>query len=340
MKRDAPGIGRRGFVGLSVASAAATLPLARPALAQGARPRTWRFGSPMPTNSNYHQAMVIFADEMAKLSNNRIKVELYPAGQLGGLKDMLTSVQLGTQTMLITVPAWFSSFVHPMDVFTLPFIVGSPQQLRAALDGPFGQRMSGWCSAAGFQPLGWWLTGPRHMLNNVRPIHLPADMAGIKLRVIASQVYIETFRMLGANPVALDTSEVYLGLQQHAIDGLENPYPDIVVNKYYEVAKYLSTTGHVVDFFIAAMNQQLWEGLPPAEKDMVKQAMKTASDWQWAEQPRSLDEAYGKLRSVLQVNETTPDERAAFVKATRPVYQKFEASIGKDVIEQAIQALS
>jgi C4-dicarboxylate-binding protein DctP len=242
--------------------------------------------------------------------------------------------------MLITVPAWFSSFVHQMDVFSLPFLVASLPRLRAALEGPLGQRMAGYCAAAGFQMLGWWITGPRHMLNNVRPIHTPADMAGIKLRVIASQVYIETFRRLGANPVAMDTSECYLGLQQHAIDGLENPVTDIVIGKYYEVTKYLSTTGHVVDFFVAAMNKGLWDGLSPAEQEMARQAMKKADDWQWTEQPKQLDAAMEKLRTLVQVNDTTPEERAAFVTATRPVYQQFEASIGKDVIEQAIRELA
>ena len=339
MDKDGLNVGRRGLIGLASASAAC-LSLARPALAQGGRPRVLRFGSPLPTNSTYYQAMVIFADTLAKLSNGKLKAELYPAGQLGGLKDMLTAVQLGTQSMLITVPAWFSSFVPQMDVFTLPFMVSSTDRLRTALDGAFGQRMAGYCAAANFQLLGWWITGPRQIVNTLRPIHAPGDLNGMKIRVIASQVYIETFRLLGANPVALDTSEVYLALQQHVVEAMDNPVTDIVTGKFYEVTKYLSATAMVTDFFIAAMNKNLWASLTPAEQGMVTQAMKQASDWQWPAQLKALDEALTKLRGILQYNELTAAERAAFAKATHPVYEKFTGSLGADLISDAIKNLS
>lgn len=334
----AAAIGRRGLVGLSLATAS-VLPLARPALAQGVRRRTLRFGSPLGTNTTYYQAMTIFANELAKASDNKIKVELYPSGQLGGLKDMLNAVQLGTQSMLITVPAWFSSFVHQMDVFNLPFLISSPDKLRDIFATPFGQRLAGDCGKAGFKLMAAWLTGPRQMVNNVRPIHLPKDMQGIKLRVIASQVFIDTFRLLGANPVVMDTSEVYLGLQQHAIDGLENPWTDIVTGKFYEVAKYLSNTAHMTDFFIPAMNQHLWDSLNPVEQRMMTDAMKKATDWQWSEQPKALNAALAKLKSLMTVNDLTADEHAAFIKATRPIYAKFEPSFGKDLVDQAIATL-
>ena len=330
------GLRRRSFIGASLAVAAS--PLAAPALAQG-RQRALRFGSPMPTNTSYHAAMVTFADELAKLSNNRLKVDLFPNAQLGGLKDMLTAVQLGTQSMLITVPAWYSNFIKQMDVLSLPFLTASPERLRSALEGGLGERLSGHAAVAGFKLLSPWMIGPRHMVNNVRPIHAPKDMEGLKLRVISSQVYLQAFRALGANPVAMDYAEVYLAMQQHTIDGYDLGLPDVLSGKYYEVSKFASLTSHVIDTFIVGMNKTLWDGFSSEEQAMINQALKVATDQQWEAQTRALNEAREKLGSLMQINDITAAERAVFVTATAPVVQQFETSLGKDLIDEARRAL-
>ena len=327
-------LNRRGFVALSAAGAST---LAMPAIAQ--RARALRFGSPMPTSTSYHHAMEIFSEEMAKLSGGKLKVELYPNAQLGGLKDMLTSVQLGTQSMLITVPAWYSSFVKQMDVFTLPFITASPDRLRSALEGSFGAKMEGYARDAGFQIVGYWLTGPRHMLNSVRPVKTVADMNGLKMRIISSQVYMAAFRSMGANPAALDYAEVYLALQQKTVDGMDLGLPDVISGKFAEVIKYATLTSHVIDFVAASMNKALYDGMSAEEKAMIKAAMKTATDWQWTKQAADIAEAEEKLKSLIQITHLTDAERAEFAKATRPVYAQFEGSIGKDLIDDAIRAL-
>ena len=332
----AAGLRRRGFVGLALAAAAS--PLAAPALAQG-RQRALRFGSPMSTNTTYHEAMVTFADELAKLSNNRLKVEVFPNAQLGGLKDMLTAVQLGTQSMLITVPAWYSNFIKQMDVLTLPFLTASPERLRSALEGSFGERLSGYAAKAGFKLLNPWLTGPRHILNNVRPVHTPKDMEGLKLRVISSQVYLQTFRALGANPVAMDYAEVYLALQQHTVDGFDNGLPEMITGKYYEVVKFASLTNHVIDTFIVGMNKPLWDGFSSEEQAMINQALKVATDQQWKAQIQALSEAREKLTGLMQINDITAAEHAQFVEATKPVVQQFETTLGKDLVDEARRAL-
>lgn len=328
---------RRGFLGASLAMAAT--PLAAPAIAQG-RQRALRFGSPMPTTTSYHQAMVDFADDLAKLSNGKLKVDLFPNAQLGGLKDMLTAVQLGTQSMLITVPAWYSNFIKQMDVLSLPFLASSPEKMLAALDGKLGERLNGLAATAGFKLFSPWLIGPRQLLNNVRPIHTPKDMEGLKLRVISSQVYLQAFRALGANPVAMDYAEVYLALQQKTVDGFDNGLPDMVTGKYYEVTKYASLTSHVMDIFITGMNKALWDGFAAEEKAMIDQAMKTATTKQWAAQTKALAEAREKLNGLMTINDITPAERAQFVAATQPVVQQFEATLGKDLVDEARAALA
>jgi len=324
---------RRGVIALSMAAA---LPM--PAIAQN-RQRAMRFGSPMSTNTTYHAAMVDFQEELAKLSGGKLKVDLFPNAQLGGLKDMLTAVQLGTQSMLITVPAWYSNFIKQMDVLSLPFLVSSSARLRTALEGDFGAMLNGYANAAGFQFLAPWMNGPRHIVNNTRPIHTPKDLDGLKLRVISSQVYLQEFRALGANPVAMDYSEVYLALQQKTIDGFDSGLPEMVTGKYYEVTKYASLTSHVEDCFIVGMNKALWDGFSKEEQGMINQAMKFATDREWTAQAKALLEARDKLNGLLTINDITPAERAQFVEAVRPVIANFETVLGKDLVDEARKAL-
>ena len=336
--RKPGGLGRRRAI--QAALAAGTMGgLARPALVRAQAVRVLRFGSPTPPGSTYNQAMTIFADELARLSGNKLKVQLFPSSMLGSIKDMLQQVQLGTLSMCIAVPAWFAGFAKQMDVFSLPYLVSSQDRLRAALDGPFGQRIAGYADGAGFKMMGWWVMGPRQTANNLRPIHTPADFKGMKIRVINSPVFIKTFTALGANPVGLDSAEMYLALQQHTVDGVENSDVDLINNKLQEVTKYYSATAHIMDLFGVAMNKALWDGLPAEQQQMAQQAMKASMDAEWQAQPTATAANAAKLKAVLQSNELTPAEREAFVTATRPIYKDFEGSIGADLIAQAIKEL-
>jgi len=324
---------RRQALGL----AGATL-LAAPALGQ--RARVLRFGTPVPVDTTYHKALLMFADEVSKNTGGKLKIEAYPSNQLGTIKEMLTNVQLGTQAIAAAVPAWYSNYVKPMDVFTLPFLVASPEKLRAAVDGPFGAKMKGMLETADFKIIGTWLIGARHIITASKPVHAPADLTGLKIRVIGSQVYIETFRALGASPVALDPTEIYLALQQKVVDGLEFPLPDFIANKMYEVAHCLTLDNHVTDVFFLGMNKAMWNGFSQEEQQIIDAAMKSSNDWQWKAQPESIEESKTKLQGLMQVIDLSPIERQKFIDATRPVYAKFEGSIGKDIIDEAVKVLS
>ena len=311
--------------------------LAAPAIGQ--RARVLRYGSMLPADSIYHRACVMFGDELAKLSSGKLKIEVYPDSQLGTIPEMMSSVQTGTLQMTMAVSAWFSKFMKPLDAFTLPYIVPSADRLKTALDGALGQRIAAMGESTGFQIIGYWLIGGRHIVNKLRPVYKPADCAGLKLRVINSQVYIQTFRALGATAVAMDPSELYLALQQGVVDGFEYPLPDLISYKFYEVSKYLSLDGHTTDFFLIAINKTLWQGFAAEEQGMIAQALKTAMDWQWREQPGEIEKSLTRLKTLMQVNEFTAADKALFVEATRPVYGQFEASVGKDFLDFARKEL-
>jgi tripartite ATP-independent transporter DctP family solute receptor len=237
------------------------------------------------------------------------------------------------------VPAWYSNFVKAMDVFTLPYLVASPQKLKTALEGEIGADITKMAEAAGLKVFGYWLLGPRHIVNRLRPVEKPADTVGLKLRVINSEVYMATFRALGASPVAMDPSELYLALQQGVVDGFEYPLPDVVDQKMHEVAKYVSLDAHTVDFFLNATSPATWNKFAPEEQAMVSQAMQKAMDWQWEAQPKDIERARATLEKIAKVNDISPENRAFFVKTTEPVYAQFESKIGKAWLDKCVAAL-
>jgi C4-dicarboxylate-binding protein DctP len=331
---------RREFLKMSLAAGgAAALGLGTSAPALGQATKTIRFGHMLPTDQIHHKAVVVFADEIAKLSGGKIKVEIFPSSQLGTIPEMLQSVQAGSLTMSMAVPAWYSSFMKPVDAFTLPYLVANADKLHAALDGNIGAQVAKMGEGAGFKVLGFFLLGGRHIVNKVRPVNKPADCQGLKLRVINNPVYLQTFRLLGANPVAMDPSELYLATQQGVVDGFEYPLPDLVAQKMYEVIKFVSLDQHTTDFFIISTSKKTWEAMSPEEQKWVQAAWKTATDWQWKEQPAEIEKALARLRTLVAVNEITPDNKKLFIEVTRPVYKQFEPTIGKDFLDLAIKEL-
>jgi tripartite ATP-independent transporter DctP family solute receptor len=337
--RRHPGVRRREFLKATLVTGAAVALGGIGAPAIGQATKTLRFGHMLPETQTQSRGIQMFADELGKLSSGKIKVQIFPSSQLGSITEMMQSVQAGSLSMSMAVPAWYSTFAKPLDVFTLPYLTASVDRLKPALEGPIGADIARYCDGAGFKVIGYMLLGGRHIVNKVRAVQKPADCQGLKLRVINSQVYIQSFRALGAVPVAMDPSELYLALQQGVVDGFEFPLPDLVAQKMYEVSKYLSLDQHTTDFFILSTGKQTWAALAPDEQAMVNAAMKTAMDWQWQEQPKQIDSALAKLRTLLQVNDVTPENHKLFVEATRPVYAQFEPSIGSEFLQRAIKEL-
>jgi len=179
---------RRRFIKLGLAAGgAASLGIAAPAIAQ--RARVFRFGHMMPPDTLYHRAIVMFCDEVAKLSSGKMKLDAYPSSQLGSIAEMLSAVKVGSLTMSMAVPAWYSSFMKPIDAFTLPYLVSSQQRLRIALDGAVGRRSrrSAMAPASGARLLADRRSAYRQQ---GPPDRKTVDCQGLKIRVINSQVYI------------------------------------------------------------------------------------------------------------------------------------------------------
>jgi tripartite ATP-independent transporter DctP family solute receptor len=327
---------RRGV--LKLGAAAASFGLAGPAFAQ--RAKVFRYGHNLPADTTFHEAAMVFAKEVGALSGDKMKVDVYPASQLGSIPEMLSALKSGSLAIGMANPGWYSNFMKPVEAFALPFLAESADRLKAGLDGKIGAEIGKLGEAAGFKVLGFLLIGGRHIVNRVRTVRKPADCQGLKLRVINSQVYIQAFRALGAATVVLDPSELYVAMQQGVIDGFEYDLPSFVSQKFYEVGKYLTLDAHVTDFFIVSVNKGVWDGLNPEEQGILQKAMKAAMDFQWKVQPQAIEAALGKLRTLIEITDLTPAERKVFVDASRPVYQQFEGSIGKDFLDMVTKELA
>jgi C4-dicarboxylate-binding protein DctP len=338
-KQNSGPVNRRHVLQLGTAAAgAAAFGFAAPAIAQA--PRELRLGHNLPNSTIYHKAIAMFADEVSKLSSGKIKVTIFPSSQLGSSSEMLQSVQTGSLTMSMSVPAWYSNFMRPLDVFSLPYLISSTDKLRTALGGKVGDEISKMGDAAGFHIIGYFLIGARETINRVRPIAKLRDFDGLKIRVINSKVYLAAFKALGAIPVAMDASEIYLALQQGVIDGFETALPDVIAFKWYEVSKFVSLDSHTTDFFLTSFHKGTWDKLSAEEKDIFHKAMKVAEDFQWDAQPKDIEAARVKLQTLVKVNDIAPADKAEMVKAARTIYPEFESTIGKGFLDLAVKELS
>ena len=331
-------VSRRSFLHSSLALSAIGA-LGATASKAATAPVSLRFGAIQAPTTAVVRAMEVFKAELARTAPDQFKVEIYPSGQLGSFREMMEATQLGTQDMMVATPAVAAPFAKKMDVMTLLFLASSKEKVFAAVDGEFGGRLNAAMEAAGFRVLGWWDTGPRHFLNNRRPINTPDDLKGLKLRVIPSPAWVKSMTALGANPVAMDYKELFSALQQNVIDGYEGIVTDVDKSGMFQVVKYLTLSNHLFDVFGVYINKRKFDSLTPQQQKLLTDAMRVATTWQRKAQTEEIDESMAKLRKLMQINELTEANRQLFIAKVRPVYKEFENDLGKDLIDAAVKAM-
>lgn len=240
--------------------------------AQAAEPLKIGIGYPTPLAGPHGAGAKAFEEELQRLVPGRFKVQHYPSGSLGGEREMVESVQLGTLEMAVTGTAVIGNFVPEVMVMDLPFLFRDAQHARATLDGPIGQELLAKLQQRGLVGLGFGEIGFRHLTDSKRPIKSPDDLKGLKIRTMENQVHIAAFRALGALPTPMSWTEVMTSLQQGTIDGQENPISILVSTKLWQVQKYLTLSRHVFTPISFTMSPALFDKLSAAEKDAVRKA--------------------------------------------------------------------
>jgi TRAP-type transport system periplasmic protein len=266
---------------------------------------TIRIGNVTPPNNPLHQAFEKMAEEMNDKSNGRIKATAYSSGQLGNLRSMTESVQMGTLEMATQSAGGLASFYPPMGVMELPFAYRSHQHVYNVVDGPIGQELNEkFRQKTGIRIVAYFMNLYRHVTNNVRPINTPADLKGLKIRVPETPTIKMAIEAAGGNPVPMVWGEVYSSLQSKTIDGQENPLVIISASKIFEVQKYLSLTGHVYSPTLVMINDNLYQSMPQDLQNIIDTAAKNAAEWNRAELEKMEAELLVELENQgMQINE-------------------------------------
>jgi TRAP-type transport system periplasmic protein len=280
-----------------------------------------------------------FAELLATKTNGRLLVNTYPSGKLGTDPAMQSSAQGGTLEIMVGPTSNLVGSIKEYALFDLPYLVSSYKEADALLDGQVGQQLAAKLDAIGLVGLAYWENGFRHFTNSRRPVTRLEDFTGLKTRVIQNPVFIETFKALGASPVPMAFTELYGALESRAVDAQENPPGLIDSQKFYEVQKYLSLTGHVYSPFIVLASKKWFDGLPAADKTAVKAAAVEAGIYQRQQQRDQAIKLIDSLKSKgMQINELAPTELQRIRTAVKPVIEKFSASIGPDLLKLAVTA--
>ena len=324
---------RRTFVAAAVA---AVLPLV--AQAADIREHTIKFAFQNPKEHPQGQGAQKLADLVAQKSGGKIQVKLYPSGQLGGDVQTVSALQGGTLEMTVLNAGILQAQVKEFAVYDFPFLFNNAQEADAVTDGAFGKGLFAKLEPKGLVGLNYWDLGFRNLTNSKRPITKADDIAGLKIRVIQSPIYVEIFNALGANATPMPFPEVYPALEQKAIDGHENPATVIKANKIYEVQKYLALTRHIYNPQALIVSKKFWDKLNADEKALITEAAAQATTYQRGVSRTQADIAIDDLKKTgMQVTELPPAEMAKLRDKVKPVIEKQTTVVGTDTVA-ALQA--
>lgn len=276
-----------------------------------------------------------FAEALEKNVPGHFKVQFYGGHQLGDEMQMLQGLQLGTLDMGVITGTVIGNLIPSYQLNDLPFLYKSNEQAHRVLDGKAGDILTEDLKAKKVTNLGFAEAGFRHVINNTRPIAIPDDLKGIRLRVQPSDMFIDSFRALGANPVPLPWGDAFTAVQQGTIDGLEIPLAVIYANKFPEVTKHLSLTRHSYNALALLISDRTLGKMDAATQEQVRKAARDAIMRQRATMAESDTEILDKIRDAgMQVNEV-PD-LTIFRDMESSVYDKYRATIGAQVLEAAL----
>jgi len=237
-----------------------------------------KLGYILSTDSQLGAGGTIFADEIAKRTQGRYRIDQHPNSALGGELEMLKAVQLGTVDLAFITGAPLPNFMPDIGVFNIPFLFRDVAHAHAVLDGPIGQSYLAKFREKGLVALAWGENGMRHITNSKHEIRSPEDLKGLKLRLPQSDVMLAGFKALGADVKPLAFPQLYGALQSGQFDGQENPIATIQSSKFYQVQKYLTLTGHVYDPAILFMSIDDFDELSADDQRSFIEAAKLAGD--------------------------------------------------------------
>ena len=268
------------------------------------------------------RGMQAMADRLDEATGGRIRVKIYPGAQLGDERDLLEITIFGGIDISRTSMAPLNSIVPETGVFSLPFLFRSTEHMRRVLDGPIGEEILTGLTPHGLVGLAYYDAGARSMYNTRRPILSPADMQGMKIRVMNSEIFVDMIAALGGNATPMGFGQVYESLALGTIDGAENNWPSFESSRHYEVAQYYSVTQHVMVPEVVVMSRYRWEQLSPEDRALLRQAARNSvvvMRQLWDERVTVSREA------IVAAGVTVVDDidKQPFMDAVQPLYDEY-----------------
>jgi len=299
-----------------------------------------RLGTSAPDSHPQTLGARHFAELVQKKSEGRIKITVYPTGQLGSDLQMQNALRGGTQEFTVPSTATLANLDKAFGILGMPFSFQSEKQADAVLDGIFGQQLLERLPRVGMIGLAFWENGFRHITNSRRAVQELKDIKGLKIRTMQNALYIDLFNALGANAVPMAVTELFSALETRAVDGQENPLTVIHAQKFYDVQKYLSITGHAYDAQVLLVSQKFWNQLLPQDQQLLREAAREATLFQ----RKSSRQLNGTLRAALmqqgmQINEVAADELQNMRKSLQDVIDKHSVASGAEIAAAFAQAL-
>lgn len=322
------------IVGLCVASVAS---------GQNYKPE-YRLSATLSTPFSWGHGAQKWADLAREKTNGRINIKVYPGQALtgGDQSKEFTALRQGVIDMAYAAPLNWAPQIAQLNVFGMPFLFPSYEAADRALAGALGAALFDIIRQNGAEPVAWGENGFREMSNSRHPVRAPADLTGLKIRVIGSPMLLDMYKGLGANPTTMSWADAQPALATGAIDGQENSLETFQISKLNQMGqKHITLWGAVYEPLVLAINNGVWNSWTPADRAAVKAAAVEAARYQ-VEMARKVGQSAASQieQSGVTITRITPDQRKAFVSAAGPVYEKWKARIGPEVVGVAEKALA
>ncbi len=287
-----------------------------------------KYATSLGEDSAYYAGAVALRDAADQLSGGRLQIKIFANAQLGNDRDMIEGMQLGSIDLASPSTGAMGAVVPAATVLDLPYIFDGYKHAYRVLDGPVSKELYKLFDGVGFHPLGYWEIGFRNLTNNVKPVQTPADVKGIKLRTLPSEIHQKAWSLVGAQPVAMDWVELYNALDTGVVDGQENPFNIILMGKLHEVQKHLSVTRHIYGAAPTSVSDKTWKKLPPDLQAILKEAVSRSVVIQRQAASGNEDAQLEQIKAFGMKVVENPD-RAAFQKAMQPAWDLYIDRFGE-----------
>lgn len=294
---------------------------------------TVKVGHDQPETSTHHQAAVKWKELVESRTGGKIKVQIFPASQLGSGTQQVEQVQAGALEVAILPTAWAAPLAPSVQVLDLPFLFPSRAVTYKVVDGGAGAAIMAPLEKVNIKGLAFWESGFKQFTGNFA-IRTPADYRGTKIRTMPAPVIQEQFKAFGAVPTSIAFAELYSALQQKVVDGQENPIATIAAMRFFEVQKHMTRSDHGFLAYVFMVNKAFFDKLPADQRDIVAAAAREARDYQ-REIIAKAEVAHVETfkKSGVEIITLTPEQRAEFEKASKPVYDWYTAKFGNETLD-------